>query len=57
MNGVFNNLGGAMNAAAHWFKAAVALATSNPYLLGFTIIAVFWTGKSLKLGRILTVKG
>lgn len=57
MTNVVNNLWEVLAAMAYYFKAAVSLATSNIYFLGFTMILLLFTGKSLKVGRIFSAKG
>jgi len=52
-----NNLAGVFNAATYYFRAAVSLATRNPVFLGLTILMLLGAGKSMKLGRIFSVKG
>ncbi len=46
-----------ITAAASYFVAAVSLAIKNPLFLGLTILMLISGGKSLKLGRIVSVKG
>lgn len=57
VNSIVNSAAGAINAAAKYFTAAVSLAVSNPFFLGFTVILLISAGKSLKLGKVISVKG
>ncbi|MBR0596591.1 hypothetical protein [Sinanaerobacter chloroacetimidivorans] len=57
MNDILTNAAGVFNAAAYYFKSAVALLVSNPYFLGFSVVLLLTAGKSLKLGRIVSAKG
>jgi hypothetical protein len=57
MNDLVTNVGGGISAAAYYFKAAVSLAVSNPWFLGLTVMLLLSSGKSLKLGKALSVKG
>lgn len=56
-NNILNNAAGGFNAAIYFFKSAVAFVTSNPYVLGGTLLLLLTAGKSLKLGRIVSAKG
>lgn len=53
MNAVMKGI----TAAASYFIAAVSLAVSNPLFLGLTVLMLISAGKSLKLGRIFSIKG
>jgi len=44
-------------AAANYFAAAVTLAIRNPWLLALSAIMLISAGKSLKVGRVFSVKG
>jgi len=57
MNSVLNNAMGIFNAASHFFQAAVQLTTRNPWFLGLAILMLIGAGKSLKIGRLFSVKG
>lgn len=57
MNELVTNVGSAVSAAAYYFKAAVSLAVSNPVFLGLTVLLMLSAGKSLKLGKVFSVKG
>ena len=57
MNDILNNTAGVFNAAAYYFKSAIALLTSNVWLLGLSVFMLLAAGKSLKVGKILNVKG
>ena len=57
MGSAINNLWGIFNAAAYYFKSAVALVTSNIYFLGLTVILLLFTGKSLRVGKLFGMKG
>ena len=57
MNTMMNAVINAITAAASYFIAAVSLAIKNPVFLALTVLLLITGGKSLKLGRILSVKG
>lgn len=57
MNSILDSAAGVFNAAAYYFKAAIALLVSNPLLLGGSVLLLLTAGKSLKLGRIVSAKG
>lgn len=57
MGNLFETIASGLGAAVYYFKAAVSLAVSNPYFLGFTVILLLTAGKSLKLGRVVSAKG
>lgn len=57
MNNIIENLAGVINAGAYYLKSAVALLTSNAWLLGLSVFMLLAAGKSLKLGKILNIKG
>jgi len=46
-----------ITAGASYFVAAVSFAISNPAFLAITALMLISGGKSLKLGRIFSVKG
>ena len=57
MNDILTNAAGVFNAAAYYFKAAVAFLVSNPILLGGSLLLLLTAGKSLKIGRIFSARG
>lgn len=57
MEQMMNAVMKAITAAASFFIAAVSFAVSNPLFLGLTVLMLISGGKSLKLGRIFSVKG
>lgn len=57
MGNLVESIAQGIGAAVYYFKAAVALAVSNPVFLGFTIVLLLSAGKSLKLGRVVSAKG
>lgn len=57
MSNILDTFASGLAAGVYYFKAAVALAVSNPLLLGFTMILLLTAGKSLKLGRLVSAKG
>ena len=57
MNNLFDTMAAGIGAAVYYFKAAVALAVSNPIFLGFTVVLLLTAGKSMKIGRIISAKG
>lgn len=46
-----------ITAGASYFVAAVSFAISNPAFLAITALMLISGGKSLKLGRVFSVKG
>lgn len=46
-----------ITAAASYFVAAVSFAISNPLFLGLSALMLISGGKSLKLGKVFSVKG
>lgn len=57
MNELVTNVGSGISAAVYYFKAAVSLAVSNPWFLGITVLMLLSAGKSLKLGKVFSVRG
>ena len=57
MEQMMNAVMKAISAGASYFIAAVSFAVSNPLFLGLTVLMLLSAGKSLKLGRIFSVKG
>lgn len=57
MDNILNTFVSGLAAGVYYFKAAVSLAVSNPYFLGFTIVLLLTAGKSLKIGRLISAKG
>ena len=57
MDQMINAVMRGITAAASYFVAAVSLAITNPIFLGITALMLISGGKSLKLGRLFSVKG
>jgi hypothetical protein len=57
MDQMINAVMRGITAAASYFVAAVSLAIQNPLFLGITALMLISGGKSLKLGRLFSVKG
>ena len=57
MDQMINAVMKGITAAASYLVAAVSLAIQNPLFLGLTVLMLISGGKSLKLGRIFSVKG
>lgn len=57
MESLVNNIAQAINALAYYLVAGVSLLTSNKYLLGISVILLLFTGKQLKVGKIINAKG
>lgn len=54
---VLNNAAGLFGAVVYYIKSGIALAVSNPILLGGTMLLLLTVGKSVKIGRIASYKG
>ena len=47
----------AISAGANYFAAAIGLAIKNPWLLALSALMLISAGKSMKVGRVFSVKG
>lgn len=57
MDIMINSIFRGISAAANYFAAALTLAMRNPWLLALSGLMLISKGKSMKLGRALSVKG
>ena len=57
MENILNNFAAAFNAVMYYIVSGIYLLVSNKYFLGFSIVLLLITNKSLKVSKLLNVKG
>lgn len=57
MENILNNFAAAFNAVMYYIVAGISLLVSNKYFLGFSLVLLLITNKSLKISKLLNVKG
>jgi len=57
MENILNNFAAAFNAVMYYIVSGISLLVSNKYFLGFSIVLLLITNKSLKVSKLLNVKG
>ena len=57
MEQMINAVMRAITAAANFFVGGASFALSNPWFLGLTVIMLLSAGKSMRIGKLFSVKG